>query len=167
LNGNGFDDIDYPHGGALYVVSSYIELVRCHFLNNVADTGGGMILIESTLDMWSNSTEKQYTQPILVQNNTATDDGGFIYANASILTIHQASFRNNSAYDGGVFYLEYSDLKLIGNNSNLNQLPLVSENNTVTGSGGVIYASDGATVVLSEGSFLLRNNMALEVGEND
>jgi predicted outer membrane repeat protein len=162
VNGDAKKDTMYPQGGALYVSSSTIEMVHCNFLNNTARLGGGMILFHSSLTLRTHSSSNETFLPIIVQNNRASANGGFIEAYHSIVSIGQYHFKNNSAKFGGVFMITNTSLTLLGSSDP--QRLMTFENNMADDSGGLILARDSSSLTTSNGSFLFQNNVATNSG---
>jgi hypothetical protein len=160
MNGNGMKDTDYPSGGAFYVDLSTIEMINCNFLNNSARSGGGIILFYSIFHLraWNDSHET----PITIQDNRASVSGGFVMTNSSIITIDQCHFKNNRAQYGGVLFISNTSLMLMGSSDQ--PVPIVAEDNIATTLGGVIFAIDNSSIKTSKGSFIFRNNMAMDYG---
>jgi predicted outer membrane repeat protein len=146
-------------GGVIFAENSTrIDLSRCHFENNTAKSGGGMILYDSSMILRDGSDNKNLSRPIVIQNNMATKNGGFLESYRSDITIHQYHFENNNANYGSVFCVDASNLTLVGSSDVM--MPTICKNNGVNGTGGAIYAEYSNIATLSA-NLLLRNNIAM------
>jgi hypothetical protein len=137
----------------LYVhMTLLLKLSMVSLLTNRARSGGGIALVRSTLTM------KDHNNPsgLLIRNNTATYNGGFLEAYDSINQYENV--RSNSAEYGGAFCIENSSLIIIGNMDP--SIPMILEDNIATESGAAIFADTNSVVETAKGSFLFHNNRA-------
>jgi hypothetical protein len=84
-------------GGKMFINSSTIKMLNCHFVNNTALQGAGIVMYDSM--MWMRNTPTTKTIPG-IQNNSAiglNGTGGSLDATTSNTTIHQCSFSNNTS----------------------------------------------------------------------
>ena len=120
------------NGGAIYVAGATTTINKAIFTYNTAANGGAIYV-----DSAANLTLKD----VKFVNNTATTNGGAIYAKNGI-TVGEASvatveFNYNTANDGGAIYAENS----------AREIAVISAkfvSNTATNSGGAIYANNSA-----------------------
>ncbi len=116
-------------GGAISVVQSqiYINTKGVIITNNMATSGGGIFLRESTLIV---------TEPIEINHNTAHQDGGGIYAFSSRVVFNtshkQSEIVDNIAENGGGIYAVATTIELTRSYVNI-------DSNTATTNGGGVY----------------------------
>ena len=93
-------------GGAIYVKASPIAVSYCDFINCSATFGGAITTLKSDVKL----------NHVNAQNNSAKWDGGAIYHMYGMLHSTNGNYNNNSARNGGAFYIDNSsDLLLISN----------------------------------------------------
>ena len=131
----------FPHGGAIVMQHSKIEISGCRFTNNSAagyHNGGSMYIWESTAIIRNSE----------FNNSTAGKSGGAIYAidqiGTSILNITGSSFSDNRAgKEGGAIYWESVDRK---------SLMIIHTSwffsNTVEDIGGAIMIKSGEAIII-------------------
>lgn len=134
-NGNANNDNLYSSGGAFYVDVSSIKMIDCSFFNNTANSGGSMMIFDSTVKIMASENR---TIPLSVENNVSIFGGGFIYATNSILDIYNYNLVKNKAKSGGAISILNSILKLIGSDDS--NLPSIIENNVANLTGGFLSA---------------------------
>ena len=117
--------------------SSDVTLSDCHFVRNLAHSGGVLYLDSSSVVI---NRECQFA------SNAASLNGGVVYALASKISTSNTVFSENEADRfGGCFYLE-SDSKL-----NVSSDALMTKN--VAGSGGMVAYLDNSTANLADAVF--------------
>ena len=83
-------------GGAIYFGSNRGEINYCTFTKNTAKSNGGALVIADTAQDISNC---------LFESNNATAKGGSVYVKSvSNANIHDSTFKNSRAFDGGAIY---------------------------------------------------------------
>ena len=103
----GFSE-DY--GGAIQLINSSLEIINCHFSNNIASLKGGAINL--------NNSELHIKQ-CKFHANKATglySIGGGISSENSIIDIEESSFYENSADEGGAIHTINTTLKIFTSN---------------------------------------------------
>lgn len=130
-------------------------------IKNTAIAGGSINVFNSSVKIISSNN---LTTPLIAKNNAATEAGGFIQGSNSNLDIYNNNFINNTARFGGAISIQNSTLKLIGSIDIT--VPTIYESNVAGYSGGLIYAVENSTVIISQGYLMFRNNMAIEVCSN-
>lgn len=131
-----------------------------YFTANKAVSGGAVYVRNGDIGTFTIANGQMY-----FQSNTATNDGGAVYArNAVELSGGVSTFSNNTAAsNGGAIYLSKGNgaLNITGGNHTF-------KNNTAGGSGGALYNNGkvGAEINLNPpGSFLIfENNTAVDNG---
>ena len=120
------------YGGVLQLHHSNLTVTNNTFQHNSADYGGVLEVSSSNLTVSDNTfqhnsaayggvlrvTDSSLTSTVTdntFQNNSVTSHGGVLYVQYSILTVVGNTFQNNSAGIGGVLYITCSFLNLIGN----------------------------------------------------
>ncbi|MDR0823376.1 MAG: autotransporter domain-containing protein, partial [Endomicrobium sp.] len=112
--GNG----NFSGGGAIFTIGSggrqaFIGFndVNVNFINNLSNNDGGAIFANGSSNINFNNTDVSFT------SNSAVNSGGAIYINAgSVISISgSGKFIGNSAYRGGAFFIDNSNLNLIAN----------------------------------------------------
>jgi hypothetical protein len=144
-------------GGFIYSQSATLEMYNINMKHNTATYGGAIYTFDSALKFIG--TDNQ-ALPTIVENNEADYSAGFINAVNSTLEMYNINMKHNTATYGGAIVTLDSALKLIGS-GNLT-LPTIVENNLATSLGGAVYAIN-TTLVVTQGYFLFRNNMAKNV----
>jgi predicted outer membrane repeat protein len=145
-------------GGALFAIDSLMEMENCHFVSNVANSGGGIVMLHSTVNMKNSNP----TNPTVVQSNTATENGAFVEAYSSTFNIDTCDIKNNSALFGGVFSVSNTNLTLVGSSDPTKVTKF--ENNIATDSGGVFYARENSIIKIHRGLANFHDNMAMLYG---
>lgn len=151
--GNNASYLGGATGGAIDAQTSVVTLDSCEFLNNTADFGGGLYLLDSTLQI-SNSTfagnfasafggafefsesNASLSGNVVIEGNQATGEGGGIMLSSSKMEI-QADGRlvleaNEAGRGGGGGYILSSELEVL-----LGGQVMLADNNA--GSGGGMY----------------------------
>lgn len=152
-------------GGGIYMDQGTINISHCSdIISNDAINGGGVYMVETTLVMEGDCSE--------IQNNTATQDGGGVYAIAtpdvgsgSVVNLDAAAeiYMNSAQGNGGGLYL---------NNSVLWSDKSSIQYNTASGHGGGIFALNASYVDMDLGGYAcvdqrcscLASNTALNYG---
>ncbi len=136
LTGNGL-------GGGVYMRQGHVWVAACSDLHsNDAIVGGGAYLVTTTLTVDGDCSEVNY--------NTATDDGGGVYAIGSGINLdEEAAIEFNDAGtdgsgNGGGAYLD--DSNLYSDKASIN-------NNETDDFGGGIYATNGSRVDMDLGTY--------------
>ncbi len=140
LTGNGW-------GGGVFMREGTVTLADgSDIMSNDALLGGGVYLLTSTLTIASADSE--------IGDNTATGEGGGIYAQGSTINLdEQAELYNNDAGtdgsgSGGGAYLD--DSNLLGDRASIRY-------NSAGTSGGGVYAGNGSVVDMDLGGFPCTN----------
>jgi len=130
-------------GGGLYLREGTASLADCSDIySNDAIDGGGAYLITSTLTINGSCSE--------IDSNTATGNGGGVYAQGSTVNLDdEADLYNNDAGtdgsgSGGGAYLD--DSNLYGDKASIRY-------NTAEDYGGGIYATNGSSVDMDLGGY--------------
>lgn len=87
-----------------------------------------------------------------IQGNTASDNGGGIFAESGILEIIGCELTGNSATDGGAIYNDGCTITVCADG----QTPTLLDTNIASGSGGGVCLYDGKSVITAD----FRNNKA-------
>lgn len=152
-------------------VNSIIEIQKYNFNNNRANSDGGAFWIQdSTLSLIGSVNNNASVS--IVKNNTATENGGFIYLNGnSILTIrHYKSINSNQATYGGAFSIKKSILTIIGYDNN-NTTIVTNKNeiyhNIATINGGFICAYDMSMIKINKYHFFNNTVATINSGSGD
>lgn len=128
-----------PMGGAVYVHYGSTKFINTKFTNNYADGTGGALQLENTVSSVVNSSGRYITiywgilEDCLIENNTATGDGGAIFTGETFRTyinITNTVIRNNTAANGALFVNLFGFYTL--NN-------VTAENNKNTAGSSLIY----------------------------
>jgi hypothetical protein len=130
-------------------------------LHNNATYAGGMLLLQSNVTVRHNNNSN--TMPLLVENNKAIQDGGYIWSLNSIITIMDCNLHQNQALNGGGMILKNTTLRLFGNNNsnNTNHIPNIIQNNIADEWGGFLYAEYSK---ISIDNYYIQQNQAIEGG---
>ena len=163
ISGNTASSTNNASGGGVYLVGagSTFDMYSGSIDGNHANSsgsyngdGGGVYVGSSAVFTLHGGT---------ISNNTATTEGGGVYANGATMTIIAGLITGNSAGSGGGVSIGPSTAsKFIMNGGDF-----VGNHATASGSfGGGLYLQEGGTVTLQNGSF--RNNTsAFEGGAVD
>ena len=121
------------------------------FLNNQGDTRGGAIYANDTNLFITGSTDVSNNHyPFFLR---LVKDG--VYINNSVVEFEgNSTFRNNTAYDGGVLYSKNSTIIMWGD--------MTIIQNTAGEYGGAFYLRDGSLIVTKTATFI--NNTARDSG---
>ena len=92
-----FSSNSATEGGALYMLSGYVELDNTIFTRNASKSSGGAIFMESGSNAVMNS--------IAASRNQSSSHGGFLYGTGCQLRIYDSDIKNNSGVSGGGMYL--------------------------------------------------------------
>ncbi len=114
-------------GGAIKVDSTLIVVSKCTFLRNNASYGGAICVYPQSNMSRSNMSISNS----VFDQNSATEDGGGIYAHSSDIYITDSELTSNTATWGGAISI-YDRSNLFVSNSSL-------ESNSATEDGGGIY----------------------------
>ncbi len=116
------------YGGAIFNndTLTFDDSFNLEILDNHASENGGGLYINDTFQL--NTNFKLY-------NNSADNYGGGIFANVA-MNLHSVDMRNNSAYQGGAFYLK-SNVTFSNTGSNFDK-------NEASNLGGIAYNSGGS-----------------------
>ncbi len=149
LTGTGF-------GGGVYLRQGSLSLAdNSDIYSNDAIDGGGVALISSTLTIAGSFSE--------IENNTATGNGGGVYAQGSTVNLDDAAelFGNNAGVDGsgagGGAYLDDSDLFAD---------KAIIWFNTADDFGGGMYATNGSVVDMDLGSYACASERCSRLSSN-
>ena len=133
LNNNGASQ-----GGAIVASAGTIELDDVSISENKAQSGAGIFALCTAAD----NTDIRLLNGTAIDKNTATGDGGGIYAyamaNTHSVTVANSSVSGNTAASGAGIFTYKSGSAVI--NVDL-QSGAVMHNNAVTNMGGAIYAN--------------------------
>jgi len=89
-------------GGIYYGGDGELTLSDCTFTGNTAKHGGGV-------NIWRGTA---LIQRCLIQDNSATSNGGGIYNFESETTIRLCTLRENTTYNGGAIFLQKSESEI-------------------------------------------------------
>jgi len=198
VNGGGF----YVGPGAGSTTTINSDNANTNITGNTAKNGGGAFVGSGKLDVASTNGNT-----VSICNNTATVNGGGIYADHDV-EINGITVCNNGAVDGGGLYVEDGEIEVkngcditgntatrngggiyanndvditgstIGSNTAVNGAGLYAnagtvdfssgtfDSNSATGNGGGIYVASNATVLLSGTATLTKNHVPYANGEN-
>ncbi len=131
-----------PDGGSIYAKDSYVKLYGCSVQYCEAAKGAGVSLYDSTANISYGG----------MSDNSATENGGAVYAELGSLKISPASFRSNSAKNGGAVYAVNVSLNIDKGRFYTNSADL---------RGGAVFQSKGS-MTLQSGIFV--QNEAAEGG---
>ena len=120
------------NGGVFYSSNSKFMIFDSSFTANVSSGNGGALYF----DYYSTST----LEGITAASNTATDFGGFIYAQQSTFSVTNSSFTFNNADYGGAVSVSTSEFTLDS---------LWFSSNTALTSGGALYVDKGSFTVIN------------------
>ena len=136
------------YSGAVVNLTNSVYVGETGSQDNTAYVGAGIYADQSTINLSTSTTT--------IYHNTATNDGGGIYAtNGAIINVDAARVGNtatydNQAVDGGGAYIS-------GSNSELNMSNGADvQYGNASSDGGGIFAEDGATVTI-DASFVNNN----------
>lgn len=161
----------YQAGGALWVHLSSDVVRNCVFVDNHAQTGAGIwcggvstftvedcefrdnVATSGAAIFFINSTTGQTVRGCLIEDNTASSNGGAIYASTNQLTIENTIiFRNEAGAAGGAIYMR-SMLP-----SSMTGCTLVQNYSL---DGGAIYANDAPSFALDRSIIAFQGGAAL------
>ncbi len=149
LTGDGF-------GGGVYMSEGTVSLTNgSDIRSNDAIQGGGAYLITTTLTIAGDASE--------IQSNTATGDGGGIYAQSSTINLDDGAWLNDNDVstggtgDGGGAYLD---------NSGLYSDRASIRFNTAAVSGGGVYATNTSIVNMDLGSYPCTGPRCSQLSDN-
>lgn len=132
----------YAYGYHGFAVLDFIDEVtprEVFFTNNESDDDGGAIYLEG--GDYADGLAKLFLDGASFTGNTAAADGT-IYLEGAQSYVLNSYFANNTAVDGGIFYLEDDN-----NASYLFVLNSEFYNNSASGRGGIFYLEDESGVV--------------------
>ncbi|WP_405270263.1 C1 family peptidase [Methanobrevibacter sp.] len=122
-------------GGAIYAISSYLELDNVNFTQCYATFGSAITALNVTSNL----------NNVFANDNVANYDGGAIYHLYGNSTIANSTFQNNSAKNGGALFL-----------NNLSTLTLINNqfiNNSATVSAGAVYSVLNRDTLIENNSY--------------
>lgn len=129
-----------------------ITIQACNFINNRAgNLGGAFNLADAKLTLLGSDIK---ALPSVIQNNAATEEGGFVDADNSVIEIRKYNFINNRAEYGGVMDLLNSVVKIFGSDAIQNFVL----SNTASSLGGFAYTSRRSIIEINKYNFI--NNSA-------
>jgi hypothetical protein len=138
------NNIASSSGGFLFASRSSIHFDQYHVINNSAPLGGAVRLLLSSLILVGHNDPS--IPSMIIQNNTARDAGGFMYAFNSTITIGRYYFKENRAgRSGGALYVVSTNLT-IGENCSSNDPVMIENNMAINSSGGFLYGYDSTIV---------------------
>ncbi|MBR0271401.1 MAG: Ig-like domain repeat protein, partial [Methanobrevibacter sp.] len=144
ISGCTFDS-NTVYEGVIYIHNNYVNIDKCIFNNNTAETSGGAISAGYRYINISNS---------IFTNNHAENNGGAIYSRSSRdHTYSNLTFINNSAVNGGAVYITGSYLTIFEN---------ISFVNNSADNGGSVWTSKSGENKFSNSNFT--NNTATDFG---
>ena len=171
MNGLTVTGGDGSLGGGLYGADSgaAVSISDCAFVDNEADQGGGIYLLDANLVVADTSFDRNDAQDsggglylsggsasldaVSVDGGSAANHGGGVYLTAASVSITDSSIDDNEAQDyGGGLYATAGDLTLTNT--------AVTNNSADTGGGGLMFRDSGAVV---EGC-TIQGNMAVDWG---
>ena len=127
-------------GGAIALLTSYVDLNSSYFSNNVAKYEGGAIY-----QIYGNLTVSNS----IILNNTAKNGGGFFIDCSYLIKILNDTFENNSAIlSGGAVYSLSNDYNFMENITYLNNSALVYDD---------LYDNLNITLTLISGDYTMYN----------
>ncbi|MEM7797805.1 MAG: choice-of-anchor Q domain-containing protein [Chloroflexota bacterium] len=146
-------------GGGLFNTEAGIPILTdVTFEQNEADYGGGMYTSSNVVDDRMRSFLSDVVTPTLTSvtfiSNTATEQGGGLYATDGKVALSSVTFEQNSADDGGGFYN--------GTNSDAVLSSVTFSGNTASDDGGGVYYSNAGSSPLT--NVLFSNNSAVNNG---
>lgn len=130
-----------PDGGALYLEEGTVEITGGTITKCSANNGGAIFV------SGNDATTLNISGSASLTYNTATENGGCAYAIGGTTTVAGATIANNSAVNGGAFYLDKSTVT--SGKTTTTYYPKVKlqsgdlHNNTASASGGFLYMEDG------------------------
>ena len=158
LNNNGASQ-----GGAIVAYSAgTIELDDVSISENKAQSGAGIFALCTAAD----NTDIRLLNGTAIDKNTATGDGGGIYAyamaNTHSVTVANSSVSGNTAASGAGIFTYKSGSAVI--NVDLQSGAVMHNNNAVTNMGGAIYAN--ASNINIAANSAVYNNTAKTAGDD-
>ncbi|MBQ3312000.1 hypothetical protein IJG72_07980 [bacterium] len=133
-------ETEYSYGGGIYSKNSDLFLMKEGQVNNKmqikgnkAAYGGGLYMYNTSSDL---SNSSAYIVNANFEDNTATKNGGSIYADYSTLTIYDTNFLGNKAVNGGAIYADHSTINIY---NDIDKNVMSFSENTATGKGSDIY----------------------------
>ena len=150
-------------GGAIVAYSAgTIELDDVSISENKAQSGAGIFAMCTAAD----NTDIRLLNGTAIDKNTATGDGGGIYAyalaNTHSVTVANSSVSGNTAASGGGIFTYKSGSAVI--NVDLQSGAVMHNNNAVTNMGGAIYAN--ASNINIAANSAVYNNTAKTAGDD-
>lgn len=161
------------YGGALYINNSSATVYESEFSSNTANngagialyTGGVMNVYSSTftgnsvtnnggaLYVYTGSEEKSYVCQSKFENNESSNFGGAIYiSQASLLSLEENDFKENSALSGGVMYITTTG-------TTVDIIGITVDSNTAT-NGSIIYGNTTKATINYSSSLWVDTNVA-------
>lgn len=153
----------YQHGGAIYntfYTNNGLDkgdgvTVTGEFTNNQADENGGAIYNDGAKDKKGNPGGVMSISTAQFAGNSAKAQGGAIY-NSGILSVDNATFKDNTAFEGGAIYARGQ--KTYGTDADLAVTKISNSsftNNSVTGEylGGAVVAGRNSKVIINNSTF--------------
>ena len=161
------DNTAVERGGGLYVLNtdiSYtdtpssadpqINMKRNKVTGSGVGFGGAIYLEKGSLELG----------PALMENNTATIDGGALYISGGLLTLkHTSTIQDNSTgRNGGGVWVDGGSKSNVG--VSVKQLARLKRNKADNGKGGGVFIYQGQLVVAENKSIVLESNSAQNGG---
>lgn len=139
-------------GGGIYTEGLFFNNSGyLSFRGNKAVNGGGIYASGDDLELGINTS---------MWSNTASNDGGGIYATGSTdITIWWVSsiFLNSAGRDGGGIYLDGNSTLTFGTPTTLEHGARLESNTAENGNGGGIYVASSGSIVIEEKSKISKN----------
>lgn len=120
-------------GGAIYLHDGTLKLFGGSMTGNHATGNGGAICAASGSVTLGNVADTA-SQGGTISGNTASGNGGALYAHSALVTLTKGAVQNNSAVNGGGFYMEVGVCNISGGSLT---------GNGATGNGGAVYMGSG------------------------
>ena len=127
-------------GSVIVTFNSALTLTGCTIQNNGGYHRGALVIVSSILTL----------SRCMIQSN----DGGALFATDSILTFTENLFQDNTAENGGTFYIHTNNILMLTHNT--------FRNNLATSVGGSVYVQANNTLMFTENVF--ENNLAKNAG---
>ena len=134
------------NGGGIYADHD-VEIDGITVCNNSAVDGGGLYVEDGEIKVKNGCDIKE---------NTATRNGGGIFANNDV-NVSNSTINENVAVNGGGLYAHAGTVDFSSG---------TFSSNSVSGNGGGLYVANGATVLLSGTATLTKNHVPYANGEN-
>lgn len=153
----------YYMGGVMYVTNAKVTVQESQFSYNKAKLGGVVYITGNTSEFTVTDSDFVYNQATGT-SSTATNSGwgGVICNNAATVIANSSTFKNNSAWRGGVVY-NYSSGQLTLNDC---EFGVEAEVNSVTQYGQDIHAETGSVTLSGKANLVIdKKNVIIYINE--